>query len=121
MVKGELLSDNHNNFFNFKQDVKDINWPPKILDEPSCVQPEKKLMMAILKDAIYCYTKYLVPRNVKEKEIFDNAEEWLFEKNEKWVFSFINICDTLGFDPDYFRQMLIILKKSILNKKRKKK
>jgi hypothetical protein len=30
-----------------------------------------------------------------------------FEDNQEWPFSFINICDACGFDPQYFRGGLL--------------
>jgi hypothetical protein len=29
------------------------------------------------------------------------------DKGTEWLFSFSNICDLLGFDPDYLREVLL--------------
>jgi hypothetical protein len=68
------------------------------------LEPEKKLMLAVLEDAIACFQKYVFARDAKGKLLFQEAEEWVQERAGDWLFSFANICETLGFDPDYLRQ-----------------
>lgn len=43
----------------------------------------------------------------KGKKLFQEAEEWIFERNSRWPFSFENICDGLGLDCGYLRLGLI--------------
>jgi hypothetical protein len=71
------------------------------------LEPEKKLMLAVLEDAIACFQKYTFARDSKGKLLFQEAEEWLQERGGDWLFSFANVCETLGFNPDYVRQGLI--------------
>lgn len=73
----------------------------------SHLEPEKKLMLAVLEDAIACYQKYIFARDGKGKALFQEAEEWIKEKGGDWLFSFTNVCEILGFDPDYLRQGLM--------------
>jgi hypothetical protein len=73
----------------------------------SHLEPEKKLMLAVLEDAIACYQKYLSARDAKGRALFQETEEWIVEKSGDWLFSFANVCDTLGFDPDYLREGLL--------------
>ena len=40
------------------------------------LEPEKKLMLAILEDAIACFQKYILARDGKGKALFREAEEW---------------------------------------------
>jgi hypothetical protein len=72
----------------------------------SHLEPEKKLMLAVLEDAIACYQKYVFARDSKGKALFQEADEWFHEKGGDWLFSFTNVCETLGFNPDYVRQGL---------------
>jgi hypothetical protein len=69
-------------------------------------EPEEKLMLAVLDDAIACFQKYAFARDRKGKVIFQEAEEWLQATNHEWPFSFVNVCEILGFAPDYLRQGL---------------
>jgi len=68
------------------------------------LEPEKKLMLAVLEDAIACFQKYIFARDGKGKMVFQEAEEWVQERGGDWLFSFANVCETLGFDPEYLRQ-----------------
>jgi hypothetical protein len=70
------------------------------------LEPEKKLMLAVLEDAIACFQKYVLARDGKGKILFQEAEDWIQDSNSDWLFSFANVCETLGFNPDYLRQGL---------------
>ena len=70
-------------------------------------EPEKRLMMAILQDAINSFQDNLLTPNVKAKKLSEEAEEWIVDKNGDWIFSFEIICQTLGFNPDYVRHGLL--------------
>jgi hypothetical protein len=71
------------------------------------LEGEKRLMIAILKDAVECLDKYRDARNDIGRCQYENALEWVQDKSTEWLFSFTNICDLLGFDPDYLRQVLL--------------
>ncbi|MGH7827171.1 MAG: hypothetical protein ACREQ7_18600 [Candidatus Binatia bacterium] len=73
----------------------------------SHLEPEKKLMLAVLEDAIACYQKYVFARDGKGRALFQETEEWIMEENGDWLFSFANVCDTLGFDSGYLREGLL--------------
>ena len=68
---------------------------------------EKRLMIAILKDAVECLKKYRNTRSSSGRSHYQNALEWVEDKGTEWLFSFNNICDHLGFNPNYFRQVLL--------------
>jgi len=71
------------------------------------LEGEKRLMIAILKDAVECLDKYRSARNSSGRGHYENALEWVQDKGTDWLFSFTNICDLLGFDPDYLRSVLL--------------
>lgn len=67
------------------------------------VSPETALMYAILEDAFLCLQTTgeimpLVQRRAQE------AEQWFFSDDSRWVFSFLPICEALGLDPGYMRK-----------------
>lgn len=68
------------------------------------LEPEKKLMLAILEDAIACYQKYLFARDSKGKALFEEAEEWVREPGSGSVFGFDSVCESLGLNPAYVRR-----------------
>jgi hypothetical protein len=71
------------------------------------LEGEKRLMIAILKDAVECLDKYRGARSSLGQTNYQNALEWVQDKSTDWLFSFTNICDFLGFDPDYVREVLL--------------
>lgn len=93
----------------------------KIFRSKSQLEPEKRLMLAVLEDAVLCFQNYIFARDRKGKLIFQEAEEWILERNSNSPFSFENICEVLGFDPKYVRQGLMHWKESRLEKRPKAK
>ena len=71
------------------------------------LEPEKKLMLAILEDAIACYQKYVFARDSKGKGLFEEAEQWVNEKAGGSVFAFDSVCESLGLNPEYLRRGLV--------------
>jgi hypothetical protein len=67
---------------------------------------EKELMLAVLEDAINIFQRYLVAGNEKESKQFQEVQEWILGKNGHWLYSFDNVCETLGLDPSYLRRGL---------------
>jgi len=68
----------------------------------SYLEPEQKLMLAVLDNAIACFQKYAFTRDRKGKVLFQEAEYWVQDTNSDWPFSFANVCETLGFAPRLF-------------------
>jgi hypothetical protein len=43
-----------------------------------------------------------------EQKLFQEAEDWILNKNTDWLFSFENICENLQLNPDYIRRGLLV-------------
>jgi len=71
------------------------------------LEGEKRLMIAILKDAVECLEKYRESRSDTGRISYQNAIEWVEDTDTDWLYSFTNICDLLGFDPHYLREQLL--------------
>lgn len=71
------------------------------------LEPEQRLMLAILEDAVHCFQKYISAGDRRRKGLFRDAEEWIMEEDDDWVFSFDNVCHALGLNPAYLRQGLL--------------
>lgn len=82
---------------------------------------EEGLMLAVLEDAIEYFQEYLLAKDKKGKELFQEAEEWILEKNGDRIFSFKHICEVLGLDPDYVRRGLLRWKEAKRKGRRKAK
>lgn len=85
------------------------------------LEPEKRLMLVILEDAIACFQKYLFARDGKGKALFREAEEWVMEEGSHWLFSFENICELLELEPGYVRQGLVRWRQKKLSERPKAK
>lgn len=68
-------------------------------------QGERRLMLAILEDAINCFQKYHDGRRSRERRLFCEAEEWLLSA-DRAPFSFEHVCGVFDFDPAYIREGL---------------
>jgi len=77
------------------------------LRRKTLLEPEKRLMLALLEDAIRCFQDNLSAQTVVKKKLFDEAEEWILERDGGWIFSFDHVCEALGFAPEYLRQGLL--------------
>ena len=71
------------------------------------LEGEKRLMIAILKDAVECLEKHRDSRSSVGQCLYQSAIEWVEDDSTEWLFSFTNICDLLGFDPAYMRRVLL--------------
>ena len=77
------------------------------LRRTTLIQPEMRLTLAMLEDAINCFQDNLTAESGKGKMLFNEAEEWILEEDGDWIFSFRNVCELLGFNPAYVRQGLL--------------
>jgi hypothetical protein len=66
-------------------------------------QPAYRLLWAVLQEAIETYTKYAFATGRRGQRLFREAEEWIMQDDDFWLYSFTNVCHILGLDPDYIR------------------
>jgi hypothetical protein len=112
----------YENSFNFEDRLAalfqpDTLMPAQYLDtyrRKTHLEPEKRLMLAVLEDAIACFQKYALARDGKGREIFRDAEEWISAEENEWLFAFDNVCEALGFNPAYVRAGLVRWKQATL-------
>ncbi len=67
---------------------------------------ERKLMFAVLLDAIQTYQKFSDSKSTRGKILHREAEAWFWSEESEAVFSFVNICDVFGLNPGAFRRHL---------------
>ncbi len=70
------------------------------------VSREKRLMLAVLENALDSYQKYVLARDGQGRQMYEEAVEWLESTNTDWLFSYRNICETLDINADYLRRGL---------------
>src|SRR5512135_6109 len=59
--------------------------------EHSILEGERRLMLAVLEDAVSCFQKYAGATRPRNRRLFQEAEEWFFEENGSDVFSFESV------------------------------
>lgn len=80
------------------------------------------LVLAILEEALQCLAGKGVPvdpdarrnRRPAQLQYALEAREWLLSDDIRWPFSFVNVCDRLGFDASAVRQWLFSLSRAQL-------
>jgi hypothetical protein len=69
-------------------------------------EPERRLAIAVLEDAVDCFQKHLTARDRKSRQLFVDADEWISSQDRSWPFAFENICDLLHINAEYLRRGL---------------
>lgn len=70
------------------------------------LEPERRLMLALLVDAVRCYQTGVTAPGGSRTRLFAEAERWLFKAERDAPFAFEDICDVLEIDPAYLRRGL---------------
>jgi hypothetical protein len=71
---------------------------------------ELALMYAVLEDALRCFQVQFLSNSPQARRQAREAEEWFFNDDPYWPFSFMNICAMLGLEPGYIRSGLLRLR-----------
>lgn len=67
---------------------------------------ERRLIIAVLEDAINCFQKNLFARDNRGRRLFCEADKWLMSADRELPFAFENICEFLSLDAEYIRKGL---------------
>src|SRR5215831_11677543 len=67
----------------------------------------RALMLAVLEDAVRCIEAGRRRRSFDARRLAAEAEAWVRWNRRDWPFSFLNVCDVLGFDADALRKRLL--------------
>ncbi len=78
-----------------------------------CFSGEQRLMLAILADAINIFQGCHCSGQATKSRLFREAEEWIFGSDDRWPFSFVNVCEALGIEPQALRKRLRALEEEI--------
>jgi hypothetical protein len=71
------------------------------------VRPLKRLMLAVLEDAIVTFQKNATDRGKIGRAMFNEVEQWMCDGSCEGLFSFETVCDTLAINPACLRNELI--------------
>jgi hypothetical protein len=76
------------------------------LFEAAEVEGERRLVIAVLEDAVHCFQRYALASDAQGQDRFREAEEWLMEPDTGAMISFEYICEIYGFDAESIRARL---------------
>ena len=63
---------------------------------------QKRDSCLVFCSAVECFQDY-----AEQDRLFKDAEEWIFEDDHEWPFSFIKICEAEDMNPKYLRKGLL--------------
>ena len=66
--------------------------------------PERRLMLAVLEDALDVFRKHV--RTGHGSDLFADVEAWFASDDSGLPFAFVNVCDALGIDAGWLRARL---------------
>jgi len=65
--------------------------------------PEHRLLLAVLEDAVRCWQTYESSSGAEKRRLFREAAEWFDSDADDSLFTFVDICQLLGLEPDHIR------------------
>jgi hypothetical protein len=68
---------------------------------------ERRLMLAILVDAIIGFQRAVTGCSVKRRRQLLADERWILSDDRRWPFSFVNVCEALDIEPGALRRGLL--------------
>jgi len=84
--------------------------PVQFYARSASLTPQLKLRAAVLEEAFHCVNLKVTPetiRSANERRRYQAHEEalrWFASTDRRWPYSFVNICEALGLDPDAVRR-----------------
>ena len=71
--------------------------------------PEKRLLAAVLMDAVLEFREIVRSPHEDGDPRLHRLRAWFFAHDQKWPFSFENVCEQLDLDPNCIRNRLATL------------
>lgn len=101
-ISADILAGQHESFFREAPVLPEQFFTPAGIN-----QPEKRLMEAVLGDALDCFQKGK-RSNVSAhiRKLAEEAKAWFLSDESNWPFSFIAICHALDLNPDNIRKQI---------------
>jgi hypothetical protein len=72
--------------------------------EARAAEPQRRLMIAVLRTAVDDYRTAAAGR--RPTRVHQQAIEWVSSTDRSWAFSFENVCEAVGLDPQALRRSL---------------
>jgi hypothetical protein len=84
-----------------------VQYYESLKKEDPRIIPYKRLLMAVLEDAVRCFQANVGAASGKGRRLFNETELWMRSETADGPFSYVNVCETLGIDPAYLRRALM--------------
>src|SRR2546423_1877264 len=78
----------------------------EVLKRRPALEGERKLMFAVLEDAVECFLKNMHAKSRKQRVLFYEAQNWMHAKNRVGLFAYETLCESLGIEPNMLRNVL---------------
>jgi hypothetical protein len=75
-------------------------------DDHLRLHPERRLMVAVLREALADYERGARGELAGEPRAFRRVVAWFRSDDTRWPYSFVNVCDGLGLSPGAVRRTL---------------
>lgn len=73
---------------------------------PAIVEGERRLMVALLEDAVRCFRKYALASSRRGRRLFRETDAWFMEPDTGAALTFDYVCEASGLDADSIRSSL---------------
>lgn len=73
------------------------------IERRAALRAEQRLLLAVLEEAVRTFQRYVHSGSPRGRRLFGEVEAWFGSDDTTWTFSFVPLCDALGFDPAYLR------------------
>jgi hypothetical protein len=83
----------------------------------AALSSEKRLMLAVLENALDYYRKYIAATDRIGRALFTEAAQWFESTSNDDIFSFENISETLDINPGYFRRGVAAWRQRLLDRR----
>ena len=99
-------------------DAADLALAPRTVPtgEYTVAEPERKLLVAVLTDAIVRYRLRGTLTDLPRRARLGEAERWILSNDRRWPYSFVNVCDALGLDPTAVRRAVTAGRSSLASR-----
>jgi hypothetical protein len=74
-----------------------------MIDDRTTAQPEKRLLLALLENAVDDFKRYATASTGRGRRLFADVSAWFGSTSRDRFLDFESICDGLGLDPSFLR------------------
>jgi hypothetical protein len=90
--------------------IEHVILPSQFYDDRNCrieeAVPIRRLMHAILRDALECVAGRTGKTGFSARKTSQEALDWIEDTDDREIFSFTSVCDSLQIDPEAVRTSL---------------